>query len=232
MDFERNSIRKELSSLSFEELQNLKDEIGTKLYKKALQGPATSKLSGKKRSDDTEPVPIPCRKSKDSPLELPFKKSIKTALPQHVQIPATKFRGRDPRFDSSSGSYDKEKFQKAYNFIDGMRADEKHLLQQELEKEEDTERRSKIKFCLQRIKNQERETKREQKKAEIKKKVKQDKIERSNQGKKPFYLKKTVQRQSELAERYEQLKKEGRLDKYIEKKRKHNASKEKKSVLF
>ena len=44
-------------------------------------------------------------------------------------------------------------------------------------------------------------------------------------GKKPFYLKKGDEKKLELVEKYEELKKSGKLEKVLEKKRKHNASK-------
>ena len=45
-------------------------------------------------------------------------------------------------------------------------------------------------------------------------------------GKKPYYLKKSEQRRLELVAKYEELKKAGRLDKFMEKRRKKNAAKD------
>ena len=50
------------------------------------------------------------------------------------------------------------------------------------------------------------------------------------QGKKPFYLKKSDRKKQELVERYKELKSGGKLDKYLSKKRKRNAMKEKKKL--
>ena len=43
-------------------------------------------------------------------------------------------------------------------------------------------------------------------------------------GKKPFYLKKSEKRKRELVAKYEELKASGQLDKYMEKRRRKNAS--------
>jgi hypothetical protein len=46
------------------------------------------------------------------------------------------------------------------------------------------------------------------------------------QGKSPFYLKKSELRKRELMQRYTELKSSGKLDKYMEKRRKRNAAKD------
>jgi ribosomal RNA-processing protein 36 len=45
-------------------------------------------------------------------------------------------------------------------------------------------------------------------------------------GKKPFFLKKSDKRKRELMAKYEELKDSGRLDKFMAKRRKKNASKD------
>lgn len=44
-----------------------------------------------------------------------------------------------------------------------------------------------------------------------------------SKGKKPFFLKKRVVKEAELKDRFESLEKRGRINKYMEKKRKRNA---------
>lgn len=45
-------------------------------------------------------------------------------------------------------------------------------------------------------------------------------------GKRPFYLKKSEQRRLELLAKYEELQASGKLDKFLEKRRKKNAAKD------
>ena len=47
-----------------------------------------------------------------------------------------------------------------------------------------------------------------------------------SKGKKPFFLKKRVLREAELKDRFDSLKKKGRVNKYMEKKRKRNAQRD------
>ena len=49
-------------------------------------------------------------------------------------------------------------------------------------------------------------------------------------GRKPFYLKHSDKKKMMLERKYEQLQKEGRLDKFLEKRRKKVASKEKRRL--
>ena len=44
-----------------------------------------------------------------------------------------------------------------------------------------------------------------------------------SKGKKPYFLKKRVLREAELKDRFNSLEKKGRVNKYMEKKRKRNA---------
>ncbi len=47
-----------------------------------------------------------------------------------------------------------------------------------------------------------------------------------SKGKKPFFLKKRVLREAELKDRFDSLEKKGRVNKYMEKKRKRNAQRD------
>ena len=47
-----------------------------------------------------------------------------------------------------------------------------------------------------------------------------------SKGKKPFFLKKREVREAELKDRFESLSKRGKLNKYMEKKRKRNAKRD------
>jgi len=51
-------------------------------------------------------------------------------------------------------------------------------------------------------------------------------------GKKPFYLKKSEQKKEELVEKYQELKTSGKLDKFLEKRRKKNSAKDHRYVPY
>ena len=57
---------------------------------------------------------------------------------------------RDPRFDATSGDFDKKIFRENYKFVDEIKAGERKRLQEELEGEDDEERREQIRYLMQR----------------------------------------------------------------------------------
>lgn len=82
----QTAIRAELSSLSFEELQKLKERIGAKVYKEAL--------FGKKDKDETDKPKIFKRENKNRPREVSSKKPV----PFLKDTPVVKKKEiRDPR---------------------------------------------------------------------------------------------------------------------------------------
>lgn len=81
----QTAIRAELSSLSFEELQKLKERIGAKVYKEAL--------FGKKNATDNKPKVFK-RENKNRPREVSSKKPV----PFLLEAPVVKKKEiRDPR---------------------------------------------------------------------------------------------------------------------------------------
>jgi ribosomal RNA-processing protein 36 len=75
----------------------------------------------------------------------------------------------------------------------------------------------------EKVKEEKRSSEREQRKGET---------QLQKEGKKPFFLKKSVRRQLELAKRYKELKESGRLEKYLARKRKRNAQRDRRQLPF
>lgn len=157
-------------------------------------------------------------------MEMSSKKPV-CRLREIIQVP--KKAVRDPRFESLSGQVDVERFKKRYNFLyeDNLPV-EKEELKKQMRKSNDPEEISELKSRISWIdkqlksggmKNTEREILAEHKKKER---------EAVKQGKKPYYLKKSEIRKRELTEKYKKLKASGKLEAYIEKKRRKNASKD------
>lgn len=55
---------------------------------------------------------------------------------------------RDPRFDSLSGTFNQELFEKSYSFLDDYRKSEAEAIRAELRKEKDEERKRKLQSLL------------------------------------------------------------------------------------
>ncbi|XP_071868839.1 ribosomal RNA processing protein 36 homolog [Bombus fervidus] len=210
-DKDQDEIRKELSQMSFEDLQKLKEKLGCKIYKEALFGP-------RKVYKKTEFK----RENKNRPREISSKKPV-PRFRKLVQV--KKFIPRDPRFDSLCGTYDPKRFKRNYSFINEIKENDIKELKKELTKSKDPKKIKKIKYLIQRLENQLREEKRrnleEQKVYEEKKEI----VEAIRRGEKPVFKKKSEKRILNLISQYEELKNSGKLKKHIQRLRKKNQQK-------
>ena len=215
VEVDKNRFRKKLSKMSIEEIQRLKNKLGTKLFDKKMSGTNEQQKSDFKREN------------KNRPREMSSKKQVKRF---REVVVASKLEKRDPRFDPNCGDFDDKLFKENYNFVNEYKAGDLKFLKKQLQEEDDSERKKSIKYLIQRTENQLRQlehdkSKEDEKKAEIE--------ERRNQlkaGIKPKYISKSKLKEKELINKYKKLKETGGLDKYISKKTKKNTSKERKNI--
>ncbi|KAI8484757.1 rRNA biogenesis protein rrp36 [Branchiostoma belcheri] len=213
----QNTMKKELSTMSFEDIQRLRDKIGTKTYNQALHG------SNSKRDQSK----VFKRVNKNRPVEM----SSKIPPPRIRQVvPVKKKIHRDPRFDDLSGEYDEKIFEKSYSFLDPMKAREKKYLEKQLRKEKDEDRRRKIQQLIRKMEQQERTKRQEDIKEKALKEWKAKEKELVKQGKKPYFLKKSDEKKLVLAQKFKELKKSGKVEKFLQKKRKKNAARDRKHL--
>lgn len=217
---ERQRIRENLSSLSFEELLGLKEKLGSKVYSETVYGTKAKKAKGPKEMK---------RANKNRPREISSKirqKQLKALLGNHSK-PVPK-PSRDPRFDPICGEFDKDTFKQNYQFVNEIRQKEKKQLQTELQECTDPERKNTIMLLIQRIDNQLREEQKINKKKQQEENEKKEIKEQLKRGEKPVFKKKSVRRLEGLVEKYEELKKTNRLQKHIQKRAKKLKLKDKK----
>jgi len=190
-----------------------------------------------------EKYTIEKRRNKHAPLEVSSKQRV-SRFRQVVHVPQAK--RRDPRFDSLSGELKPDLFDKSYSFIDEYRDKEIEDLKAALKRDgklrrkknrkgrkgkkilEESEK-SEMMAKLTRLQQEKAARKRNRTSRKVKSKANKLESEKVAAGlKRPFYLKKRDLKELELKEKYEGLKNEGKgkLDKYIAKRRKKNAQKE------
>uniref|UniRef100_A0A6J0TZS8 rRNA biogenesis protein RRP36 n=1 Tax=Pogona vitticeps TaxID=103695 RepID=A0A6J0TZS8_9SAUR len=216
----RSDLTKELSSVPFEEILQLRNQVGTKAYHQM----ATGKRSSNVKIPEKRQCP-----SKHRPLEISAKMPVsflRQVVPVKKKVP------RDPRFDDLSGEYKPEVFEKTYGFLNDIRKKEKEIVQKQLKKSRNTDQKNKLEQLLKRMTQQEDSQRKCQKEREKDLAFKRQQRELAKQGKKPFYLKKSDKQKWELAEKYKELKKSGKLESFLSKKRKRNAAKDKKKLPF
>jgi len=219
------SLRAELADMPFEDLQKLQEKIGTKLFKQAMsssqQGGDDEQDSGKGgRKQGFK------RENKNRPMEMSSKKPVKA-----MQAPAAKTeKVRDPRFDDLSGEYKETFFKRDYAFISGIEQREKGKLEKRLKKEKQPERQQQLQLLVGKMRQKEQvEKTADQRQQEASERRKEERATLAA-GKTPYYLKAGERKQKELADKYKALQKSGKLDAYLSKKRKKNASKDRRRL--
>ncbi|GAU43331.1 hypothetical protein TSUD_398760 [Trifolium subterraneum] len=123
-------------------------------------------------------------------------------------------------------------FRKRYNFVFENLPAERQALKKQLRKYKDPERRSEIEERLTWVEKQLKSGPSKNIETQILAKHKKKEREAAKQGKRPFYLKKSEIRNQGLIEKYDHLKSSGKLDSFIEKKRKRNAAKDRKFMPY
>ncbi|XP_037546558.1 ribosomal RNA processing protein 36 homolog [Nematolebias whitei] len=213
----QEDIRKELSNMPFEDIIKLQNQVGTKVYNEvAYSNKKSQHASKKKRLNKNRPMEISAKKP------APFIRQVVS-----VKKPAI----RDPRFDDLSGEYKPEIFEKTYKFINDIKHNEKEIVQKRLRRMKDSsQKKEKLQFLLKRLENQERARLSREQQRERELEFKRQQRERAHHGDRPFFLKKSDKKKLQLADKYLELKKNGKLENFLNKKRKRNAGKDRKKL--
>uniref|UniRef100_A0A803LQR2 rRNA biogenesis protein RRP36 n=1 Tax=Chenopodium quinoa TaxID=63459 RepID=A0A803LQR2_CHEQI len=164
------------------------------------------------------------------PMEVSSKKPV-SRFREVIQVP--KKVVRDPRFESLCGNLDEEGFKKRYNFIyeENLPAEKqelKKLLESSKDPEKITELKSRIALIDKHMKSDSTKLRRNQILSEHKKKAR----EAAKQGKRPYFAKKSDIRDRINMEKFKDLKEKGKLDSFMEKKRRRNAAKDHKFMPY
>ncbi|ESO87718.1 hypothetical protein LOTGIDRAFT_234962 [Lottia gigantea] len=214
------TVRKELIDMSFEDRQKLKNKLGSKIYNKIVN-------SGKQKQTTIQTASEVDKEHKNRPKEMSSKKRV----PIFRKVIEVKRKlNRDPRFDDLSGTFDEKQFKHSYAFLEEMKQKEKKQIVRAMKKEKDKSRKSELKSLANRYKQLEDSSKRKEKTNSLLNQWKTRERELVRDGKKPYFLKQSDVKKLELADKYKELKEKGGLEKYLAKRRKKNASREKKKL--
>ncbi|XP_002166926.2 ribosomal RNA processing protein 36 homolog isoform X1 [Hydra vulgaris] len=220
---ESEMLRKEMADIPLGEIQKLREKCGLKRYNEVVFG-TQSKGSENYKKQQISNINLTVAKQKSAPEE----KSSKIrnfAKRRLTNQPKRLFR--DPRFDDLSGKYNETMFEKSYSFIEDMRKKEFVTVKKQLKKTKNKDRKA----DLQKLFNDLERKNKESEKVKIQKvKEKEIKKKQIESGKKVFYLKKSERKKIQLAEKFRELKSSNKLEKYMSKKLKRNAAKEKKKL--
>lgn len=212
-------LREELSDLTAEEMQSLKEKMGLKAFRRVFDHIEETKVK-------KGPKP---RANKNRPMEV----SSKQRHDPLSKLPKVKERVvRDPRFDDISGTFREDIFHRDYSFIKDLKIEEKKKVKKQLKKEKNEEKKRKLKQLLNKMTQEEQTTETRQNKKKLLQDWKEKERERVKEGKTPYFLKKSDLRKLELADKFRSLKEKGQVTRQIEKKRRRNAAKERKKGML
>ncbi|XP_038971540.1 ribosomal RNA processing protein 36 homolog isoform X2 [Phoenix dactylifera] len=205
-----------------EEEQELERELADVPFEELLKARADG--SHISRPPKSAPNSKPGRANKNRPMEVSSK--VRMGRFREV-IQAPKRVVRDPRFESLCGTLDTEGFRKRYNFLFEVELPaEKEKLQKLIKKSKDPNVIEELKNHISWIDKQLKSGPRKSAESGILSEHIKKEREAAKRGKQPYYLKKSEIRKRKLINKYDELKAEGKLDSFIEKRRKKNASKD------
>lgn len=174
--------------MTFEELLQLKEELGSKVYDEAVFEVDSQSLKRKKETSDCK------RLNKNRPREQTSKKQV-PFLGSELRIASKKCNEpihKDPRFNEESGTYDTKKFKENYKFVSEIRAKEINVLEKELNDTQDYDKAANMKKVIQRLKNKNLEDMNWESKQSVLRKEKADIQESRNSGKTPHFITKSI----------------------------------------
>ncbi|XP_078446290.1 rRNA biogenesis RRP36-like protein [Wolffia australiana] len=210
---EENELERNLADIPLGELQKVRADGSQSIAQRRLGQGTRGKRTNKNR-----------------PMEISSKAPVKR-LREVIQAP--KKEVRDPRFESLCGSLDTDGFRKRYGFLFEVELpSEKKKLQAMVRKSKDPSTRNELQQHIDWIDKQLKSAPSKNHDAEILSQHKKKEREAAKQGKRPFYLKKSDIRERKLVQKYNELKASGKLDAFLEKKRKRNASKDARLLPF
>ncbi len=163
-------------------------------------------------------------KKNERPTEISAKKPVSRF--RNVMQDTARNKFVDPRFNDLCGEFRPEIYNTAYAFIDEYKKDDLKVLNAAYAKEQDEEAKEELKMHIQRERDA---IARREHELMVKKKIaiaKKQEVEAVRKGKTPYFLKKSKIRELELEAKYEQVKSKGNLSNYLQKRRKANASKD------
>ncbi|CAM9432056.1 unnamed protein product [Chrysoparadoxa australica] len=163
------------------------------------------------------------RANKNRPAEMSSKKAVGR---YREVIEPTRKKGRDPRFAGHAGKASYNIFRKSYAFLDEYQDREIAELQKGLKKEKDKTRAGEMKRLLGKMQQERSERQRADQLTSVLQEKKRAERKAVAEGKNPFFLKGSEKRKIALELRYNQLKEDGKLRKFVEKKRKRNSQKD------
>ncbi|KAJ2076784.1 rRNA biogenesis protein rrp36 [Coemansia sp. RSA 988] len=207
-----DNINKELSSNSDSETDESAPEA---IHSKTTSG----------RWDSRDHTNELHRESKKMPSMMSSKRPV-SRFRQVIDMPNP--RSRDPRFDSLSGHLNEDLFEKSYEFLEKQQQEEMDELRKQAGKlkHKNPNEARRIQKALGSMQSQAAAKQQKRRMQELKRTHRKMETEAVKQGKTPYFLGRRDLKDLEVAQKFNKLKDSSKLDKFLEKRRKRNATKD------
>lgn len=138
---------------------------------------------------------------------------------------------RDPRFDSAvAGSVDRGLWQDRFSHVIKQREEELEQLHKALRSTKSDAEKDRLRRAVTILKQQVRTQEESARKLEARRERKRTERDLVAAGKKPYFLKKSDERMLDMLDKYSRLKEQGKLQKFINKKRKRNVERDRRHM--
>lgn len=204
----------------------------------ARPSPAADSGSGTAEGDDGTPparrgpgAAVARRARKDAPREVSSRRPVPFGRSRCLGLDAgagATGRVLDPRFEEHCGELREEHVRRNFQFVEGLEEKEREEIRKVLGKGGGT---AEMRTRLRKEEDELKRRKEEDRRDEIRKQLKREEKEKVKIGKKPWFFKESDVRERELEAKFEDLKKQGGVQKYIEKRRKRSAAKDRKLLV-
>lgn len=177
------------------------------------------------------PESVAKRSKKSRPREISSKRPVPVGRERCLGIDDGRHRGRsvrkgfDPRFEEHCGDLREQHVERNYAFMDGIRERRRSVLEKSLKRENGDESAA---MELRQMQEEDGRKRNIMRRREILREVREEEKEAVKRGKQPYFLKEKDIRKLEVKAKFKELKKIGGVKKYIEKRRRRLASKDRK----
>ncbi|KAJ3000079.1 hypothetical protein HDV02_000727 [Globomyces sp. JEL0801] len=199
----------DLEEISFGNLIQVRDSLGSKSFNSIYN----SKVSKKKNQITTNDVEEEEEEEKETPKKKKVFKRDDKNMPQEItsKKPVTRKR----TIIESNNNYEESEVEQ---------------LKKVIATEKDVEKKANLKSQLTKLTSKLNARKLKEKRMEMEKGWKKKELELVKQGKKPFYMKNSEKKKLELVEKFKSIGKGVSMEKFLEKRRKKNASREHRKI--